>query len=302
MNRSCRHIGRALHHHALVCVLLAFGVASAVAQIPSAPTGFHVVGTNSSPPSPATTLRVLHWNTHYGGIGTDGVYDPERVVDWIARFNPDLISLNEIEKFVSGHGNEDQPALYQSLLTQKTGRTWQYVFAQRYGNWSSNGGGNLILSRFPIRGLARLWMPCSNRSAALATVTVNGREINFVSTHVDSQSSSCRSAEIQQLLPWLASFPEQRILAGDFNQSINLPLIPADYNDGWLVAQAQGTAIDIPGNSRPGATHNYRIDYVFFSKGASALVVRSAQVFDTRDENGVRPSDHKPLLVTFEVR
>jgi endonuclease/exonuclease/phosphatase family metal-dependent hydrolase len=291
-----------MQHNALVCVLLALATASAVAQIPSAPRGFHVLGTNSAPPPPPSTLRVLHWNTHYGGIGTDGVYDPERVVDWIAKFNPDIISLNEIEKFVSGHGNEDQPALYQSLLTQKTGRTWEYVFAQRYGNWSSNGGGNMILSRFPIRGLARLWLTCSNRSAALATITVNGREVNFVSTHVDSQSSSCRSAEIQQLLPWLKTFPEQRILAGDFNQSINLPLIPDDYNDGWAVAQTLGTAIDIPGNSRPGATHNYRIDYVFFSKGASALVVRAAQVFDTRDENGVMPSDHKPLLVTFEVR
>jgi hypothetical protein len=28
----------------------------------------------------------------------------------------------------------------------------------------------------------------------------------------------------------------------------------------------------------------------------------SAQVFDTRDANRRMPSDHKPLLVTFEVR
>ena len=29
-----------------------------------------------APPSSSTTLRVLHWNTHHGGVGTDGVWDP----------------------------------------------------------------------------------------------------------------------------------------------------------------------------------------------------------------------------------
>src|SRR5207244_8371496 len=49
------------------------------------------------PPSPSGTLRVLQYNTHHGGWGTDGVYDPNRIVDWIMKANPDVISLNEIE-------------------------------------------------------------------------------------------------------------------------------------------------------------------------------------------------------------
>ncbi len=46
---------------------------------------------------------------------------------------------------------------------------------------------------------------------------------------------------------------------------------------------------------------NYKIDFIFESENASHISVRSARVYDTRDANGVRPSDHKPLLVTFNV-
>jgi endonuclease/exonuclease/phosphatase family metal-dependent hydrolase len=267
-----------------------------------------VYGEGEAPPPPpppapeqVSALRVLHWNTHYGGIGTDGRYNPQRVIDWIVRMNPDVISLNEIEKYVSGHGNEDQPALYKSRIEAATGRTWYSLFAQRFGNWSSNGSGNLILSRFPIGATARLHLTCSNRSAALATITVNGRNVNVVSTHIDSGSSTCRSAELQQLLPWLRGFSDQIILAGDLNASINLPYIWSEYGDGWLGADRLDAAVDYPGNSRWGATHNYRIDYITKANRASALAVTAAQVYDTRDANGVRPSDHKPLVVTFRI-
>ena len=33
------------------------------------------------PPPSGSTLRVLHWNTHHGGVGSDGVWDPDRLDD-----------------------------------------------------------------------------------------------------------------------------------------------------------------------------------------------------------------------------
>ena len=54
------------------------------------------------------------------------------------------------DREVTGWGNQDQPEVYKSLLQQKTGKTWYYVFAQEFGDWSSNGKGNLILSTYPI--------------------------------------------------------------------------------------------------------------------------------------------------------
>jgi endonuclease/exonuclease/phosphatase family metal-dependent hydrolase len=257
------------------------------------------------PPPPTTdgTLKVLHWNIHYG-IGTDGAYGIDKYVDWIVRINPDLVSLNEVEKYVSGHGNENQPALFASKLQARTGTPWYYHFAQRYGNWSANGGGNLILSRFPLEATSQLALSYS-RSAALATITVNGRTINFVSTHLAnaSEGSTWRTTQIRQLMSWAGGFAEQRIIAGDFNAGlVNVPYMEGEYDDGWTAAAAIGTAQDFVGNTRWGATHNYKIDFIFESESARAIAVRSARVFDTRDARGVTPSDHKPLLVTYSVQ
>jgi endonuclease/exonuclease/phosphatase (EEP) superfamily protein YafD len=78
----------------------------------------------------------------------------------------------------------------------------------------------------------------------------------------------------------------------------------AVFVDSWLEADVSPTAdaISYPGNTRFGATKNSRIDYVFYSQAASQLVLKRAEVFDTRSATGVMPSDHKPLMVTFEVR
>jgi endonuclease/exonuclease/phosphatase family metal-dependent hydrolase len=258
-----------------------------------------------SSPSPAptgTTLRVLHWNIQHG-TGTDGRYDLDRLATWMADMMPDVISLNEVEKNVGSWGNEDQPARFAALLRAKTGRTWYYHFAQRSGQWSADGQGNLILSRFPLTLTDELQLSC-NRSAALAGIVVNGRTITIASTHLDLDDG-CRTTQVSQLLAWFRYHPEQRILAGDWNaqaSSSHVTSVTQTYHDAWATAASAGTAVDYPGNSRPGATRNSRIDYMFYSKSASALVLRSAQVYDTRDAHGHMPSDHTPLVVTFEVR
>jgi endonuclease/exonuclease/phosphatase (EEP) superfamily protein YafD len=45
-----------------------------------------------------------------------------------------------------------------------------------------------------------------------------------------------------------------------------------------------------------------RIDYVFYSRSEEHLTLKTVQVVDTRDANGVMPSDHRPVLVEFMVQ
>jgi endonuclease/exonuclease/phosphatase family metal-dependent hydrolase len=73
------------------------------------------------------------------------------------------------------------------------------------------------------------------------------------------------------------------------------------YSDAWKAAKAAGRASSYVANC-DGCTHDYRIDYVFTSRTATFLTVQSAEVVDTRDADGVRPSDHRPLLVTYSVK
>jgi endonuclease/exonuclease/phosphatase family metal-dependent hydrolase len=72
------------------------------------------------------------------------------------------------------------------------------------------------------------------------------------------------------------------------------------YYDSWAVAKSKGTAYAFSGNT--GETKNGRIDYIFYSKNSPDLRVKSSQVYDTRDSNGVMPSDHRPVLTTFYLQ
>ena len=79
------------------------------------------------------------------------------------------------------------------------------------------------------------------RSVAMLRLNVNGRIVNVFSTHLDHQSSSTRVTQVRQLVTWMATHAEQRIVAGDFNGWPGTPEITEmgrTYNDGWAVASA----------------------------------------------------------------
>jgi len=266
------------------------------------PTLKVVYGTTTTASSPTTnTLRVLQWNSQHGGVGTDGVLDPARFIRKAASFKPDVFSINEVERYDS-YANYDGPVKLHALMEQYTGQTWYYKFATGAGG--ANGRGNMILSRFPIiaSGVDLLnW----NDSAVDVTVDVNGRTVNFTSTHLYYNSTTARLTQIADLLAWENGLAEARIIAGDFNAQPGTAEIAlmakSPFIDSWAQAQSDGTAIAYPDNPT-GKTRNTRLDYIYYSRYASALKLISAQVFDVRDANGVMPSDHRPLLSIFAIR
>jgi len=251
----------------------------------------------TQPPPTTGTLRVLQYNTHHGGWGTDGVYDPNRIVDWIMKANPDVISLNEIETFDSWSKNLDQSVVYKNLLEQRTGITWYKVFVNAHG--STTGIGNVVLSKYPFIATASHLLT-GGRASVDATIAVNGRTINFTSTHMDNLTESNRITETKELLTWETTFAENRIVCGDWNAWPNTTEIAdmkAAYTETWTAAQALGTAT---GN---GITHgSHQIDYIFQSKGATNLKLKSVQIYNTADANGVMPSDHQPILAVFGIQ
>jgi endonuclease/exonuclease/phosphatase family metal-dependent hydrolase len=262
-------------------------------------------GVGGTPPpgsGEGVPLRVLHWNTHHGGFGTDGVYDTDRLATWIARENPDVVSLNELEKKTSW-GNEDQPAKYKALLEAKTGHPWYMVWAQEYGDWDANGKGNVIYSRFPWVS-TKQYLLTHTRTVALGQIVVNGRNITFSSTHLDPDSESYRVDQAEELVPWETNYAENRIVAGDMNAqptSTSMTYVKNTYIDGWLAAKADGFAFSAADNPN-GYTRNSRIDYVFTSKNAANLTMTRFEVIDVRDAKGVMPSDHRPLVVDYLVK
>jgi endonuclease/exonuclease/phosphatase family metal-dependent hydrolase len=122
-------------------------------------------------------------------------------------------------------------------------------------------------------------------------------------THLDPYDATLRLAQATEVTTWAAPQPENRIITGDMNawpDQTSIAHFNTYYYDSWTVALSKGTATAFSGNN--GETKNGRIDYIFYSKGAGNLVVQSSRVYDTRDANGVMPSDHRPVLTQFEVR
>ena len=120
---------------------------------------------------------------------------------------------------------------------------------------------------------------------------------------------------------WAAGFSEPRIFAGDFNagpDQSEIGLMVGSYFDSWNEAMNAGTAVAYPDNPVAWMTRTRRgrIDYVFYSRGATNLVLKNTQIPDSRDLNntnvvvwlgtaddkGVRPSDHNQMIANFEVR
>jgi endonuclease/exonuclease/phosphatase family metal-dependent hydrolase/regulation of enolase protein 1 (concanavalin A-like superfamily) len=247
-----------------------------------------------------STLRVLHWNL-YHGQDANKKYALARQMEVIAAAKADVISLNEVEKLNASYGNVDQAAAIATYLTAKTGTTWYPYMV--VGSGASKGIGNAIISRFPLHGTSVCQLSRS-RNAVQASMTIHGRTVNLWSTHLAVESGRDRVDEVNALQACMSNYAEQRVVAGDFNASTStteLKDMIAGHTDGWAQAKSLGVTVNYSGNC-DGCTRNSRIDYLFISKQATALVLTKAEIIDTRNAKGVMASDHKPLVVTFDVK
>lgn len=255
----------------------------------------------------ATPLRVLSWNIQFGQ-GTDGITNYDRIATWLARMNPDVIALCEIPP--------DKVSSLKNLLSQKTGRTWYSHFVPKF---PGSPEGNLILSVFSFGSTNSRYLSY-DRSIAQATISVGGKNVNFFATHLDHTSSSLRLTQASELIGWTGAFAGPRIVAGDMNAGNDTPeilrLLTA-YRDSWVEALNAGAAVAYPDNPAwlNTRTRRWRIDFILYRASAGELVVRKANIPDTRDLNntrvvtrlgtpddeGVRPSDHNLVVTDFEV-
>lgn len=99
----------------------------------TAPTTTAPAPTTTAPSTTGTSVRVLHWNVHHS-IGTDGRYDPGRIAAFIAKVNPEIVSLNEVD-------NTTHVNAIVTRVNAATGITWKTAYS---------GWGNLIMTRLAL--------------------------------------------------------------------------------------------------------------------------------------------------------
>lgn len=232
----------------------------------------------------------MTYNIHVG-VGMDKKLDLRRISEVILDAGADLVALQEVDRGVKRTQGIDEIAELARLVRM------DYAFAP---NLDYQGGkyGVAILSRYPILALDHRRFAnrreAERRGMLRVEVSVKGRPVNFVTTHLDYQYADGRLFETEQLLRALESLPGALIVTGDFNDEptgTSYKLMLNGFTDAWSEAsgEARGLGLTFPADKPV-----KRIDYVFLRKDtglrAKAAVVPSTQA-----------SDHLPLVVDLEV-
>ena len=232
-------------------------------------------------------IRVLTYNIH-GGVGMDEAIDLERLAAVINAAEPDLVALQEVDRFTERSGYVDQA----EVLAELTGM--DYLFAKAL-DFDDGEYGNLILSRFSLAKHETHELPAGRetetRSAAEASVKVDDPpvRIRFVSTHIDHASEEERLRQVEFLNELYGQDDSgPMIMAGDFNAEPDMkPMIA--LGEFWA-----NTSDDDTTPTFPSPDPRVRIDHVLYKPDERFQIVEAMVI----DEPVA--SDHRPVLVVLE--
>ena len=248
-----------------------------------------IVCPNSAAPPASTasthTIRVMTYNIHVG-VGMDKKLDLARIAGVINAQHPDLVGLQEVDRGVERTQRIDE-------IARMTKMDYAFAFNLRY-----QGGqyGVAILSRYPISSfdhrLYKNTREAERRGFIRAEVKINGRMVNFVTTHLDYQYEDGRVFEAEQLLAALRDVKGPLIIVGDFNDVPTggaYQLAREQFADGWIESGASDQGLSYPAD-KPAK----RIDYIL-SRRTDRIRTKKAWTVSTL------ASDHVPVVADLEI-
>ena len=241
---------------------------------------------------PVSTLRVMTYNVH-GCMGRDGKVSPERIARVIARYEPDIIAIQELGAYELSHQAE--------IIANTLAMAFHYhpSFLMKKGQY-----GNAILSRFPMRPLrvgslpkmsgSRLLEP---RGALWVEIDCRGKKLHFLNTHLSlSPREGLLQTEVLMGPDWLGNpaCDGPVILCGDFNA---LPASKICGRIGQKLRNVQMEMLHIrPLKTLPSFFPMSSVDHVFVSSG---IQIKGSKV--PRTELEKVSSDHLPLIAEIEL-
>ena len=238
------------------------------------------------PAEEATELRVLSYNIH-AGIGTDKVFDLERIAEVIKRTDPDIVALQEVDKETKRSRGID----IAKQLGELTGMKSIFGASIEFG-----GGeyGNALLTTLDIEKSKTLPVPqkieVEQRSLLIARLAFDSGPIQVIATHLCHRETTNRVAAAEFIVAQQAPADITSLVIGDLNDLPNSEPLKILANAGWR------TPDPTPAFTFPAAEPNRQIDYVLLRPAKSTKwKVKTVEVIDEPVA-----SDHRPLLVVFE--
>lgn len=246
------------------------------------------------------------------GLGFDyklDAHDPlkglRRVADFIRAHQPDIVALQEVDRFMPRTGKVDQIAWLAERLDM------QFAYSPSYlGEITHAGGraryGNGLLTRFPIvwseshRLFHRGWLlPAEEswvnepRSALEVRVEIEGQALTAYSVHL-STTTDQQAIQVEQLAKVLRQVDGHQVIMGDFNCGLDAAHM-APLTVEW---RSVLDAVAAPSERRltfpSGEKSRIAIDHILVSQGVR--VIRAEVIVD---KEGI--SDHNPVLAELEL-
>ncbi|WP_081704634.1 MULTISPECIES: endonuclease/exonuclease/phosphatase family protein [Sediminibacillus] len=257
------------------------------------PTVRTVAEATSSDEARQVPVRVMTYNMHTG-IGSNGNYDLDRIVDTIQAADADVIGLQEVDVHWAARSNfDDQLAELADALNMYSFFAPIYDQDPLTEDEPRRQFGVAVLSKYPItsatnREITRLSTQDANPEPALAPgfadvrINAKGARFSFFVTHLDYRTDPfVREMQVEDMLRII---PETgtSILAGDMNAGPDAselqPLLDR-FQDAW--------GGDGDGNTYPAVSPQKRIDFILASQNVDLL---HTEVIHTD------ASDHLPVV------
>ena len=243
-------------------------------------------------PSESQTIRVVSWNIHKCVGGTDGRYEPRRIVDCLAAFEANIVLLQEVARDMPRLRGDDQV----SLLSEALGMHCAFHPEHRF---KSGYYGNMILSAFPMSDIQHVdltigWRKIRGALQAHVRVPVGEHRRSVVVNNLHLGLAGSERAQ------QLARFVGCELLA---HVHASTPLIVGgDLNDLWgslgprFLEPEKLSRAGTLRNTFPAALPLRPLDGIFF-RGSVRL--KHFEVGASRLAKIA--SDHRPLIADFEV-
>ena len=238
-------------------------------------------------------IRVASYNIHKCIGGVDRRYQPERIIDVLQHYSPDIVLLQEVDDGVPRSRRERQI----HVLAEALG--YEHLAFQANVTLREGAYGNGILSRFAIRETHHvdLTIPLKKRRQALLvklhlSSTARHHTMAVVCTHLGLASFE-RRLQLRRLL----AFPPLHRIHHE-----TPVILGGDLNDVWsnlgkrLLRPAGYRAAAGPLRTFPAFAPVRALDAIYWR---GSMAVQAAFVGHTQVVT--QASDHRPLVVDFDV-
>jgi endonuclease/exonuclease/phosphatase family metal-dependent hydrolase len=273
------------------------------------------------PQAKSRGLRVMTYNIKHGQTNTSCAQPPPipgqppfpdcnldlgASIEVIRAYGPDIVGVQEVDRFWARSGYVDEPAALSAALGME-----HFCYAPNLDHQPDNHSnvphqyGTVILSRFPIlectNTLLRRTGTNEQRGLTQAMVNVRGVPLRFYNTHLHTTQTDrlLQTVDIGEVIDGAPA--GVNVLVGDCNArpaAAEMTPMYARFEDAWLTA-----GIPTPDNpegltspARLTGNPTSRIDYIFVSS-----MVTVASVLVPIDAQTHLASDHYPVVADIAV-